>query len=60
MSGGGPITGGDVARELRQTTQAVSYLRNRLLRKGTIYADGRSLRSAVPGRVEWITTQPDD
>ncbi len=49
-----------MARELRQTTQAVSYLRNRLLRKGTIYADGRSLRSAVPGRVEWITTQPDD
>ncbi len=49
-----------MARELRQTTQAVSYLRNRLLRKGTIYADGRSQRFAVPGRVEWITTQPDD
>jgi len=60
VSGGGPITGGDVARELRQTTQAVSYLRNRLLRKGTIYADGRSLRFAVPGMAEWITTQPDD
>jgi hypothetical protein len=53
LSGRHP-TGGDVARALGETGPAVSYLRDRLLRKGTIYTEGAALRLAVPGMAEWI------
>lgn len=47
-------TGADVARQLAQPAQALSYLRERLLKKGTIYAEGRILRFAAPGMAPWI------
>jgi hypothetical protein len=53
LSGQHP-TGADVARELGETPASVSYLRDRLLRKGTIYTEGTALRLAVPGMAEWI------
>lgn len=52
-SGAQPI-GADVARELGQASEAVTYLRARLLQKGTIYTDGRVLRFEVPGMARWI------
>lgn len=52
-------TGADVARMLSQPAQALSYLRERLLKKGTIYAEGRELRLAVPGMAPWILHQRD-
>lgn len=57
-NGGHPI-GADVARALGEQPSAVTYLRARLLQKGTIYADGRVLRFAVPGMAAWIETQYD-
>lgn len=55
-AGGHPI-GADVARALGEEPSAVTYLRARVLQKGTIYADGRVLRFAVPGMAAWIETQ---
>ena len=51
----GEATGGDVARLLGAEPAAVSYLRDRLLQKGTLYADGRALRFPTPGMARWIT-----
>jgi hypothetical protein len=47
-------TGGDVARRLGVVSTRASYLRDRLLKKGTIAADGPSLRFAVPGMSGYI------
>jgi len=44
-----------VARLLGAEPSAVSYLRDRLLQKGTLYADGRALRFPTPGMAQWIT-----
>ncbi len=49
--------GADVARALGKTPSAVTYLRARLLQKGTIYTEGRALRFAVPGMATWIDSQ---
>jgi hypothetical protein len=46
--------GGDVARALGRSPQAVSYLRDRLLKKGTIFANGRRLSFVVPGMAQWV------
>ena len=59
IAGGHPI-GADVARTLGQQPSAVTYLRARLLQKGTIYTEGRALRFAVPGMAAWIDSQPLD
>jgi hypothetical protein len=48
------VTGGDVAARLGQPTSAVSYLRDRLLKKGTLFTEGRYLRFPVPGMAAWI------
>lgn len=47
--------GGDVARRLHMAVHAVSYLRERLMKKGTIYSagDGR-LHFITPGMGSWI------
>ena len=55
ISGDHPI-GADVARALGQAPSAVTYLRARLLQKGTICTEGRALRFAVPGMATWIET----
>lgn len=47
----------DVARALGQPAQAVTYLSARLQRKGTIYAEGRTLRLVVPGMADWIDAE---
>ncbi len=54
LTAGAQPVGADVARELGQAPEAVTYLRARLLRKGTIYTDGRVLRFEVPGMARWI------
>jgi hypothetical protein len=48
------VTGGDVARHLGKRPSEVSYLRDRLLKKGTLYAQGRELRFPTPGMADWI------
>lgn len=51
----GTVTHADVARRLGKAPAALSYLRARLLAKGTIFSDGPSLRFLVPGMAAWIT-----
>lgn len=56
----GPVTGGQVAAGLDRTTTALSRVRDRLLKKGTLFAEGKELRFCVPGMARWIVeTQPD-
>ena len=50
-------TGSDVARVMGQQPQAVTYLRARLLAKGTVFTEGRTMRFAVPGTASWIGDQ---
>lgn len=57
ITGGGTATGGDVARTLGATPKELSYLRDRLLKKGTLVAVGRTLRFPVPGMGDWILDQ---
>jgi hypothetical protein len=54
VAGGRSVDGADVARALGKSTSSVSYLRDRLIRKGTIFADAGTLRFAVPGMADWI------
>ncbi|MFK5633949.1 ATP-binding protein [Ornithinimicrobium sp. LYQ103] len=51
--------GGDVARELGQPTSGVSYLRDRLIKKGTLFPERGALRFLVPGMARWIREQAD-
>ncbi len=44
----------DIARLVGKKPAALSYLRARLLAKGTIFSDGGSLRFLVPGLADWI------
>jgi hypothetical protein len=47
--------GGHVAAVLGERVTAVSYLRDRLMKKGTIYRDGAGgLRFITPGMGEWV------
>lgn len=47
--------GGHVAAVLDERVTAVSYLRDRLMKKGTIYRDGTGgLRFITPGMGEWV------
>lgn len=54
---GQQASGADVARVLGVEPQAVTYLRARLVATGTVFTQGRSLRSAVPGMAAWIGDQ---
>jgi hypothetical protein len=54
LAAGEDATGGSVAAALGAAPRDVSYLRDRLLKKGTIVAQGRSLRFPVPGMAEWV------
>lgn len=57
----GTPTGGTVAAELEEPTAQVSYLRERLIKKGTIYADGAGvLHFITPGMGEWIRRVHDE
>lgn len=50
-----PPTGGEVAEELGTAAKSVSYLRDRLLKKGTIYHDGAGrLHFITPGMGPWV------
>ena len=51
---GEPVAGADVARAMGRSPRSASYLRDRLIRKGTIFADAGGLRFAVPGMAKWI------
>ena len=57
VRGGRRPTGADVARAMDQEPQAVTYLRARLLAKGTVFTEGRVMRFAVPGMASWIGDQ---
>jgi hypothetical protein len=51
------VTGADVARHLGEGTRDVSYLRDRLLKKGTLFSRGRALQFVTPGMGEWVLRQ---
>jgi hypothetical protein len=54
-AGARPPNGGQVAAALAQAPTSVSYLRDRLLKKGTLYADSAGgLHFIAPGMAEWI------
>ena len=50
----GTARGGEIARLHGQTPRSVSYLRERLVRKGTLFGQGEQLRLVVPGMAEFI------
>lgn len=50
----GEATGPQVAAELGKTQSQVSYLRDRLLKKGTLYTEGQRLLFLTPGMAEWV------
>ncbi|WP_353508303.1 ATP-binding protein [Intrasporangium sp.] len=52
--GSGEATGGAVAAELGKASTEVSYLRDRLLKKGTLYSAGSHLSFITPGMAEWV------
>ncbi|MGN6782411.1 MAG: hypothetical protein ACTHJH_12990, partial [Marmoricola sp.] len=54
------VRGGDVAAALDRPTTKVSYLRDRLVKKGTLYADGAGgLHFIAPGMGEWLRSELD-
>jgi hypothetical protein len=50
----GEARGGAVAAELGKASTDVSYLRDRLLKKGTLYSEGSRLVFITPGMAEWV------
>ncbi|MDN5794417.1 MAG: AAA family ATPase [Intrasporangium sp.] len=50
----GEATGPLAAAELGAAQSRVSYLRDRLLKKGTLYAEGPRLLFLTPGMAEWV------
>jgi hypothetical protein len=48
------VTAAEVARSLGKAPSAVSYLRDRLIQKGTIFAASGAQRLAVPGMAHWV------
>ncbi|MGN6754608.1 MAG: ATP-binding protein [Intrasporangium sp.] len=51
----GEATGPQVAAELGKAQTQVSYLRDRLLKKGTLYTEGPRLLFLTPGMAEWVS-----
>ena len=54
------VRGAEVANELGVTTRQVAGVRDRLIKKGTITADGELLTFVVPGMANYIRTQEAD
>lgn len=53
--------GGHVAEKMGEATQAVSYLRDRLIKKGTIYRSGAGgLHFITPGMARWVRNRAAD
>lgn len=50
----GEATGPQVAAELGKAQTQVSYLRDRLLKKGTLYTEGPRLLFLTPGMAQWV------
>lgn len=50
----GEATGPQVATALGKAQSQVSYLRDRLLKKGTLYAEGPRLLFLTPGMADWV------
>lgn len=48
------VTGAQVAAQLGKTTKALSPVRDRLIQKGAIYAEGEAVRFSVPGMATWV------
>lgn len=59
LVGEGAAAHADIARRLGTAPTALSYLRARLLAKGTIFSDGKSLQFLVPGMATWILQSED-
>lgn len=58
LVGGGVVaTGAAVAHELGVPAKELSYLRDRLLKKGTLVAVGRELLFPVPSMFRWVLRQ---
>lgn len=54
LESGEKATSGIVAARLGSTTRDLSYLRDRLLKKGTLVASGGELSFPVPGMARWV------
>lgn len=54
LAGGGEPTGREVADRLGVSTREVSYLRDRLLKKGTLVVIAGRLHFPVPGMARWV------
>jgi hypothetical protein len=54
------VRGAEVAAALGVTARQVSTVRDRLLKKGTISAEGEYLHFAVPGMSEYVLRQSPD
>lgn len=54
LESGEKATSGAVAALLGSTTRDLSYLRDRLLKKGTLVASGGELTFPVPGMAAWV------
>ena len=50
----------NVCKIIGREPARLSYLRARLIHKGTLFTDGRSLRFLVPGMARWIAQGDDD
>ncbi len=48
------VTGGMVAADLKKTSKAVSWVRDSLIHKGTIFAEGDAIRFSIPGMGDWL------
>lgn len=57
LAAGAVVAHADIARRLGKPPTALTYLRARLLAKGTIFSDGRSLRFLVPGMAAWVLAE---
>ncbi len=60
LSGEHPrVTGAMVANRLGKAPKALSYLRDRIIQKGTVFPEGEALRFAVPGMADWLRERPE-
>ena len=51
------VTGSQVAAQLGKTTKALSPVRERLIQKGAISAEGEVVRFSVPGMAVWVQSE---
>jgi hypothetical protein len=48
------VTGAMVAAHLGRTPKSLSGVCERLIQKGTLYAEGSAIRFSVPGMAAWV------